>query len=40
MDTGMKMAEGKKEEGKPNSGNQMIIKKKVTPVNLTIKKKK
>jgi hypothetical protein len=29
-----------KEEAKVNSGNQMIIKKKVVPVNLQIKKKK
>ena len=29
-----------KDDIKPNSGNQMIIKKKIVPANLSIKKKK
>ena len=29
-----------KEEGKPGSGNQILIKKKNTPANLSLKKKK
>lgn len=32
--------ENKKEEGKPGSGNHILIKKKNTPVNLSLKKKK
>jgi hypothetical protein len=37
---GSNRAENKKEEGKPGSGNQILIKKKNTPVSLSIKKKK
>lgn len=41
MDNSKPAGESKgKDEGKPNSGNQMIIKKKINPVNLQVKKKK